>query len=157
MASCATKNDTTMEQRIAAIEDKQALKELVDTFSILADEKKAQEQTLLFTEDAKVETLIDGEVVTSLAGRQQIGDAFQNFLDTFETVFHINGQQTVSLNGDRATGTSYCAVTLIGSADGVRTKRSIGTIYHDTYVKVDGKWLIAARTSNFTWQDTQQI
>ena len=37
------------------IEDRIAIKNLVDTFSILADQKETQKQTLLFTENAIVE------------------------------------------------------------------------------------------------------
>ncbi|MGR3809753.1 nuclear transport factor 2 family protein [Jiulongibacter sp. NS-SX5] len=147
----------TLEQRVTLLEDKQALKELVDTFSNLADEKKAKEQTFLFTEDATVETYIGGNLVTSLKGREQIGDVFGNFLNSMETVFHINGQQTVDINGNQAKGTSYCSVTLIGSQNGTKMKRDIGVIYHDEYQKVDGKWLIAKRTSNFTWQNATEI
>ena len=39
-----------------ALIEKQALKELVDTFSNLADEKKVAEQMPLFTENAVVNT-----------------------------------------------------------------------------------------------------
>jgi hypothetical protein len=60
-------------KRIAVLEDRIALKELVDTFSTLADRKQTDEQTLLFTEDAVVETITDGKVAGSLRGRAEIG------------------------------------------------------------------------------------
>ena len=43
---------------IQSVADKQALKELVDKFSILADRKDAQAQTELFTNDAVVESYL---------------------------------------------------------------------------------------------------
>jgi hypothetical protein len=64
--------------------------------------------------------------------------AFGAFLANFETVYHFNGQQTVTLDGDRASGTSYCLVTLIGDEDGRRMQTTIGVIYNDE----NGRWLI---------------
>lgn len=70
----------TVEERLQQIEDRMALKALVDEFSILADRKDVATQVLLFTEDAKVETMNNGQAVSALVGRKQIGDAFANFL-----------------------------------------------------------------------------
>jgi hypothetical protein len=134
-----------------------ALKNLVDTFSTLADQKETEKQTLLFTEDAVSETLVNGKVVLSLQGRKQIGDAFAAFLKNFETVYHINGQQTVTLNGDKATGISYCFVTLIGTENGKKMKTSIGAYYTDDFVRRDGHWLIAHRKATFAWQEKQPV
>jgi negative regulator of replication initiation len=139
------------------IEDKLALKELVDTFSVLADKKETQKQTLLFTEDATVESFSDGQPTSSLKGRKQIGETFASFLNNFETVYHINGQQTVTINGDKATGVSYCLVTLIGDENGKKMKSTMGVIYNDEYVRQNGNWLIAKRRSNFAWREKQEL
>ncbi len=153
-SSQAQKMDT---QKIKDIEDKMALKELVDTFSILADVKDIPTQVLLFTEDAEVTSIINGQKAPALKGRKQIGDAFSSFLALFETVYHINGQQVVTLNGDKATGISYCAVTLIGNQNDKKMKTSMGVIYNDEYMKINHKWLIAKRISSFSWQETQEV
>lgn len=151
------KNNDNLSKRVSEIEDRIAIKNLVDTFSILSDQKEAQKQTLLFTENASVETLRGGQVVSSLKGRKQIGDAFAAFLDNFETVYHINGQQTVALNGDKASGISYCAVTLIGTENGRKMKTTIGVYYNDEYVRENNRWLIANRKATFAWQDKQEM
>ena len=49
---------------------------------------------------------------------KEMEDAFGAFLKNFETVYHFNGQQTVTIKGDKASGTSYCLVTLIGVENG---------------------------------------
>ena len=82
-------NEKTLEQRIEAIEDRMAIKNVVDTFSTLADTKEVELQGLLFTEDAKV-----------------VNHAFGDYLATTELTFHQNGQQTVTLDGDRAAAFS---------------------------------------------------
>ena len=144
-------------QRIAQLEDRAALKALVDTFSILADQKDVQRQLLLFTEDATVESRTGGAPGTPLKGRKQIGDAFTGFLANFQTVYHINGQQAVDLRGDRATGTSYCLVVLIGNENGKAIKTTMGVTYDDEYVRRGGAWLIAKRVSHFTWRDREEM
>ncbi|MBO0144632.1 nuclear transport factor 2 family protein [Agrobacterium sp. Ap1] len=147
----------TTEQRLQTLEDRAALKTLVDTFSNLADTKDVSSQVLLFTEDATVSSVSDGQPGSSFKGRKEIGDAFGGYLANFETVYHINGQQTVELTGDTATGTAYCLVVLIADDAGKKIRNTSGVTYHDEYVRRDGKWLIAKRTSNFTWRDRQEL
>ncbi|WP_210384801.1 nuclear transport factor 2 family protein [Rhizobium sp. PEPV16] len=152
-----TMSPSTIEQKLQALEDGAALKTLVDTFSNLADTKDVTAQLLLFTEDATVSSVSSGQPGSSFKGRKEIGDAFAGYLANFETVYHINGQQTVELNGDTATGTAYCLVVLIADEAGKKIKNTSGVTYHDEYVRRDGKWLIAKRTSNFAWRDRQEL
>lgn len=150
-------NNKTLEQRIMELEDRAALKNLVDTFSTLSDTKEAEQQSLLFTEDATVKTYIGGKLVTELKGRKQIAEVFGNFLAKQETIYHINGQQTVTLNGDHATGISYCQVAMIAVVDGKRMITQQGVRYNDEYQKIDGRWYIKNRVSNFMWRDTKEL
>ena len=121
-----TPSDWGLTRRVQQLEDRAALKTLVDTFSNLADRKDVQKQVLLFTEDATVESITNGKPSSPLKGRDQIGKAFAAYLANFETVYHINGQQTVDLRGDTATGVSYCLVVLIGVENGKRIKNTSG-------------------------------
>ena len=138
------------------IEDKLALKYLVDEFSVLADRKDVAAQMDLFTDDAIVQSYRDGKLSSTLNGKDEIEKAFENFLSSFETVYHINGQQQVNINGDSATGISYCLVVLIRILDGQLTKTTYGVSYNDVYVRQNGKWLIANRKSHFNWEDIDQ-
>lgn len=147
----------TLEQRIIELEDRVALKNLVDTFSNLSDTKEAELQAQLFTDDATVKTLYEGKVVVELKGRKQIAKVFGDFLARQEAVYHINGQQTVTLNGNNATGISYCQVTLIAVVEGKRMLTQQGVRYNDEYQKIDGKWYIKSRVSNFMWRDVHEL
>ena len=128
------------------IEDVLALKKLVDTFSNLADVKDTKSQMDLFTEDAEVISKTANQTFHT-KGKKEIEKSFADYLALFDIVYHLNGQQTVDINGDQATGTSYCFVTLIGKG---KMNKS-GVRYNDTYVKQNGKWLIKKRESNFTF------
>ncbi|MBD2872479.1 nuclear transport factor 2 family protein [Paenibacillus arenilitoris] len=139
------------------LENVRLLRELVDHFSILADKKDIQNQILLFAEDATVDSYVNGALVSSLTGPKALGEGFGAFLSHFETVYHFNGQHTVSIDGNRATGTLYCLVDLIQSEDGKKIKNSSAVQYSDEYAYVNGRWLIAKRTSHFVWQDRREI
>lgn len=94
------------------ISAKMELKELVDVFSNLADVKDAGEQGELFTEDGVLEFQMgfDGEV-QNIVGREALVQAFSATINPCKNVYHINGQHTVTLNGDltEAEGTAYKA------------------------------------------------
>ena len=142
---------------VKELEDKGALKELIDRFSILGDQRDFKNQVQLFTKNAVSETLAAGALILKLEGREVMAEAFSKFLEGFETVYHFNGQHVVSLNGDHAKGTCYCMVTLIGNEQGRKMKTTIGARYADDYVKVGNVWLIARRVGTFDWQEKREL
>jgi hypothetical protein len=147
----------TIEQRLAAIEDKMAIKYVVDEFSNLADKKEIDKQVLLFTQDGVVESISNGQPATVLKGREGLKKAFSAFLSSFHTVYHQNGQQTINLQGDKAEAVSYCRVILVGKQDEKEMKTTLYTIYKDLFVKENGKWLIRHRTSNFVHREVEEV
>jgi ketosteroid isomerase-like protein len=142
---------------LVELADRVSLKELVDTVSILADKKDVHTQVQLFSENATSETFSGGTPILKLKGRKEMEEAFGNFLKNFETVYHLNGQQKVTINGDNATGTSYCLVTLIGTENGKKMKTTIGAIYQDDFVRENSRWLIAKRIGHFDWQEKREV
>lgn len=152
------KKQNTMESRIQAIEDKMAIKQVVDVFSNLADTKEIKKQVMLFTEDGVVESYSNGERSSLLKGREQLEQAFSGFLSNFHTVYHQNGQQTIDeLTGNTAKTTSYCHVILVGEQNGKQMKTTMYTIYKDEFVKQNGQWLIKHRISNFKWREVGEL
>ena len=156
--SCNSNSD--LKKRVEAVENRLELKNLVDTFSVLADVKDTNTQGLLFTEDGSMKTVANGQVVFSIDGRQNIVNACAGYLALFETVWHSNGQQTVELiDAENATGVSYCTVILIGKNQmtGKTERLTEGFRYHDTYTKKNGTWQIAVRESEVLWAKTETI
>lgn len=150
-------NTKNIEQRVATMEDKMAIKHVVDVFSNLADTKEIDQQVQLFTEDGVVESISNGQS-NVLKGRDQLKQAFSGFLANFHTVYHQNGQQTIDeLTETTAKATSYCRVILVGKQADKEMKTTMYTIYKDSFVKVDGKWLIKHRTSNFVHQEVEEV
>lgn len=144
-------------ERLTMIEDKMAIKYLVDDFSNLADTKEIDKQVLLFTEDGVVESISNGQPSSTLKGREQLKQAFSGFLSNFHTVYHQNGQQTINLDGDKAEATSYSRVILVGKQNEKEMKTTLYTIYKDSFVKENGTWLIKHRTSNFVHREVEEL
>ena len=138
--------------------ERQALKDLVDTFSNLADEKRVAEQMPLFTEDAQVTTYIGGKLFADMKGRAEIEKVFSDFLANFHTVYHLNGQHTVTFRSEtEAEAVNYCAVKLVGEEEGKQVLQDHSVRYQDTYIKQGGKWLISQRIANFMISETRII
>ena len=151
-------NNKTIEQRLAAIEDKMAIKYVVDEFSNLADTKEIDKQVLLFTEDGVVQSISAGQPGNILKGREGLKQAFSSFLANFHTVYHQNGQQTIEeLTENTAKATNYCRVILVGKQGNKEMKTTLYTIYKDDFVKEGGKWLIKHRTSNFVHREVEEV
>ncbi len=138
--------------------ERQALKDLVDTFSNLADEKRVAEQMALFTPDAQVNTYIGGKLFAQAKGTAEIEQVFSSFLAQFHSVYHLNGQHTVTFRSEtEAEAINYCAVKLVGEQDGKQVLQDHSVRYQDTYIKQDGKWLISQRIANFMISETRII
>ena len=152
---------TTISPEEAA--DRLAIRELVDAYAHCADRRDAKGQMALFTEDTRFLVFMDAPVsgaqgaepTQELHGRESLAPVFDN-LNIYAATMHFNGQSTVSLDGDRATGESYClAHHLSVAADGQRTLMVASIRYLDEFVKQDGQWLFAERRLLVNWIDTR--
>ncbi|HEY2266956.1 MAG TPA: nuclear transport factor 2 family protein [Streptosporangiaceae bacterium] len=138
--------------------DRLALRELFDAYAHCADRRDAKGQLALFTEDTRFVVYMDArdpEPTQDLHGREALAPVFAA-LDAYVATMHFNGQSTVELDGDRATGESYClAHHLTEAEDGSRTLMVASIRYLDTFVKQDGAWLFAERRLMVNWTDTR--
>jgi hypothetical protein len=89
--------------------DRLAIRELFDAYARGADRRDAEGQKSLFTVDTQFAVYMDGEGSEAsyvLQGREALTPIFDD-LNRYEVTTHFNGQSTVALAGDRATGESY--------------------------------------------------
>jgi nucleoside-diphosphate-sugar epimerase len=74
----------------------------------------------LFTPDTRFLVYMDrgsGQPTQELPGRESLAPVLDN-LSTYQATMHFNGQSTVVLEGDGATGESYCIAHHLYVADG---------------------------------------
>jgi hypothetical protein len=96
------------------------------------------------------------DATDDLHGRESLTPVFDN-LNTYEVTMHFNGQSTVALDGDRATGETYCLAHHVFSADGERKLMIAALRYQDIFVKADGTWRFAERRLYVRWTETRTL
>jgi hypothetical protein len=114
----------------------------------------------LFTDDTRFLVFMDAtaaEPTQELHGRESLAPVFDD-LNQYVATMHFNGQSTISLDGDKATGESYClAHHLKVDTGGNRTMMIASIRYLDEFVKQDGQWLFAERRLMVNWTETRPI
>jgi hypothetical protein len=147
---------TTISPQEAA--DRLAIRELFDAYAHCADRRDAKGQMALFTEDTRFLVFMDArseEPTQELHGRESLAPVF-DALNAYTATTHFNGQSTVLLDGERATGESYCIAHHVTVADdGSRTLMIASIRYLDEFVKQDGEWLFAERRLMVDWTETR--
>ena len=137
--------------------DRLAIRELVDAYAHCADRRDAERQKSLFTADTHFVVYMDGqgtEPTQVLEGREALTPVF-DALNNYQATTHFNGQSTIQLDGDRATGESYCIAHHLFTDDGERRLMIAWLRYGDTFVKVDGALLFAERNLYVDWTETR--
>jgi ketosteroid isomerase-like protein len=138
--------------------DRLAIRELIDAYAHCADRRDAKGQMALFTGDTRFLVFMDAtaaEPAQELHGRESLAPVFDD-LNQYVATMHFNGQSTILLDGDRATGESYClAHHLKVGQDGQRTMMIASIRYLDELVKQDGQWLFAERRLMVNWTETR--
>jgi ketosteroid isomerase-like protein len=138
--------------------DRLSIRELVDAYAHCADQRDAEGQMALFTEDTSFLVFMDpasAEPAQELHGRESLAPVFDD-LNRYVATMHFNGQSTVALDGDRATGESYCLAHHLSVADdGQRTLMVASIRYLDVFAKQGGQWFFAERRLMVNWIDTR--
>ncbi|MGQ0463702.1 MAG: nuclear transport factor 2 family protein [Sporichthyaceae bacterium] len=139
--------------------DRLALRELVDAYARCADRRNLDGLLALFTSDARFAIYLDGQGTDPsqvVEGRDALAPAFTD-LNRYEVTTHFNGQSTVRVKDERATGETYCLGHLVSTTDGVRQITVVSVRYLDTFAKVEGRWLFAERAAVVDWTDTRVL
>lgn len=125
------------------------LRSLIDAYAYLGDEKKIAEQMGLFTPDATYKVYMNNALVADVKGTETLEKEFSGHASQVKTYFTLNGQHTVQIDGDSATGLSFSQIKMIRESEGKLIISDYSVTYDDTYVNQNGKWLIKERIGRF--------
>lgn len=137
--------------------DRLAIRELIDVYAHCADRRDADGQKSLFTEETHFVVFMDGqgsEPTQILDGREALTPVF-DALNAYQATMHFNGQSTIALDGERASGESYCIAHHLSTGQGDRTLMVAHLRYEDAFVKLDGAWFFAERNLYVDWTETR--
>jgi hypothetical protein len=141
----------------AAAADRLAIRELFDAYAHCADRRDGDGQKALFTVDTRFAVFMDGpgtEPTYVLDGRESLTPVFTD-LNRYEATTHFNGQSTIDLDGDRATGESYTIAHHLFTDDGERQIMVASLHYLDRFVKLEGAWYFEERNLVLDWSETR--
>jgi len=127
--------------------DRLAIRNLVDAYAACADSRDAAGQMALFAEDAHFVVFMDSKLAEpsqELHSRAELAPVFAH-LNTYHATMHFNGQSTVELQGNRATGLTYCLAHHLTVTEGKQQFMVAAIRYRDTFTKTAGQWLFAER------------
>jgi ketosteroid isomerase-like protein len=139
--------------------DRLHIRELVDAYAHCADRRDAKGQMSLFTEDTHFVVFMDArseKPSMELNRREDLASVFDE-LNKYEATTHFMGQSTIVLDGDHATGETYCIAHHVSASEGKRILFIASLRYYDVFAKVGGKWLFAERKIMVDWTDTRPI
>ena len=137
--------------------DRLAIRELFDAYAHCADRRDAEGQQALFTVDTRFAVYMDGEGTEPtyvLEGREALTPVFAD-LNRYDVTTHFNGQSTVTIDGDRATGESYTIAHHVYTEDGTPKIMIAALRYLDSFAKLEGRWYFAERKLIVDWTETR--
>lgn len=139
--------------------DRVAIRELVDAYAYCADRRDATSQMALFTEDTDFQVYMDAsssQPAQHIQGRAALAPVFDE-LNVYEVTMHFNGQSSTILDGQNATGITYCLAHHV-KVEGTRRSLMIAAIrYLDTFVKQDGVWYFSQRKLIVDWTEIHAL
>jgi hypothetical protein len=97
---------------------------------------------------------VAAEPAQTLTGHAEHVQGF-GILAQYSATMHFNGQSMITLDGDRATGWTYCLAHHLQDAGDGRTLLVHAIRYEDTFVKRDGDWRFAERRLLIDWSDSR--
>jgi SnoaL-like domain len=144
---------------VSQLADKLAIRELVDAYAYCADRRDATGQTALFTEDSEFLVYMDSHSPSPtqhFRGRATLAPVFDE-LNTYVTTMHFNGQSTAVLDGDHASGVTYCLAHHVQVEGSARSLMVAAIRYLDSFVKQDGAWFFSQRKLVVDWTETRPL
>jgi hypothetical protein len=130
----------SLEQRIALLEDRAAISELLARFCLLADQRRWRELVELYT--------VDGifDVQGPVQGREAILETVSHLPDVWDHWFHFVSNEIIEVSGDGATAVSYFNAPFVA---GGQSFNALGR-YDDALERVDGVWQFSRRVLSFS-------
>ncbi len=136
---------------------KEDLRDLIDNYAYLGDEKNISEQMELFTADLIYKVYMDDILVANVSGREQMEKGFNFHSSLVKTYFTLNGQHTVKIDDNGATGISFSQIKMIREQEGQNILSDYSVRYEDSYILQNGKWLIKERIGHFIIIETRPV
>jgi hypothetical protein len=119
-----------------------------------------RKQADLFAPDGEILVFNDdpatSDPVQHLRSRAEMVEAFA-VLNQYDATTHFNGQSTIDIDGDTASGERYCLAHHVSTEHGARQLLVLSIRYLDRFVRTDAGWRFSQRRLLIEWTDSRPI
>ena len=141
-----------MTPEVQDLVDRDALRRLVERYATAVDHRDLEGAAGCFVPEGRLRVGDD----EPLEGRQAIVSALGR-LARYEVTAHLLGHSNHVVDGDRATGESWCRAHHVYEDGGVRRNWVMAIRYHDRYVRRAEGWRIEDRHLVVDWLEDRPL
>jgi hypothetical protein len=136
------------------LSDRAELRDLVQAYAHNVDRRQHDATAALFSEDSHF-LIHDGDPASHPVrweshGRADIGQRLRG-VDRYAVTTHFLGQHSVVIDGDDATGETYCLAHHVTEEEHGRTMMIMSIRYLDRYVRTSDGWRFETRRLAADW------
>lgn len=113
----------------------------------------------IFTREARLAMVgrePGAEPSMDVRGRKNVVDAMRG-IERYPVTTHFVGRQHVEIDGQSASGETYCIAYHLHEADGQTLNYVMSIRYQDRYAVEDGRWKFAERVLIVDWTDDRPL
>jgi hypothetical protein len=137
------------------LEDRAALRALVDTYATAADTRDDDLFVSLFTPSATLTINQEGAVLGTYSGPDGLRAATAP-LDEYHATMHLVANHTCVIAGDSADGITYCLANHLRPVDGGFENLMMVIRYDDRYARADvDDWRFDSRELQILWTESR--
>ncbi len=136
------------------LSDRIALRDLACRYASAVDKVDLERLGDVFCEDAELSLPYRQETHN---GRAAIVKVIGQIDDFFDATFHAVHNQLIELQGDTASGETYCIALHFSSRDGGRQRYDMCIRYQDQMRRENGVWRFARRELQVDWEHTWEL
>ena len=141
---------------MSVVEDRAALRDLVEAYGRAIDRRDASLLVSLFTEDGALVFYEDGAPARERRGHDALAGII-DYVSRYSVTTHFIGNHTAWVDGDRATGETYCLAHHVSERDGEQRLVVMSIRYQDGYVRTGGAWKFERRDFLLDWQEDRPL
>ena len=136
--------------------DRLALRALVEGYACACDERDAETLRRVFADGATLTVQWPDRpaaVLTFPASAEHVATS----LAQYHRTYHFVGNHRVTVDGDAATGTTYCVAHHVTGTGPDAHDHVMHIRYLDAYVRTDAGWRIATRDLHVDWTEDRTV
>jgi hypothetical protein len=139
------------------LSDKAELRDLVQAYAHTVDRRQQDQTAALFVENSHFLIHYGDPETTPVGweshGREQIERSMHG-VDRYVVTTHFIGQHSVEIDGDEATGETYCLAHHVTQEEDGQTMMIMSIRYLDRYVRTGDGWRFQTRRLAADWRVT---